>query len=193
MNRMKRRISQSMTEAAIIFAAVVIGMIAMRVYIKRGFSGYYKRNSEMLGADVFSPRKSHYNKITYSPDFNISTATLPHNIRIDGENRTVYTQTTFNDAVISSVYDGQVQRTGTLHGQDIVAELSSVSSGAGITELAEQMNEVLDGGVAENFDSTAEGSVMDDFSGDTLNSDTAEYYRYYFDEHPGGGRTDTGG
>src|SRR3989338_7669597 len=71
--RLSTKRAQSTLEYAILIGVIVAGLIAMQVYLKRGFQGKLRESADSMG-EQFSPGQTTYNYTTNS--FTNSTETL---------------------------------------------------------------------------------------------------------------------
>jgi len=75
--RLSRKRAQTTLEYAILIGVIVAGLIAMQVYLKRGFQGKIKEGADTMGQQ-FSPGHTTSNYTTNS--FTNSTETLSNQI-----------------------------------------------------------------------------------------------------------------
>ena len=75
--RLSQKRAQSTLEYAILIGVIVAGLIAMQVYLKRGFQGKLKEGADSMG-EQFSPGQTTTNYTTNS--FTNSTETLSNEV-----------------------------------------------------------------------------------------------------------------
>lgn len=63
--RLRKRSAQSTLEYAILIGVIVAGLVAMQVYLKRGYQGKLRESADSMG-DQFSPGQTTYKTSTSS-------------------------------------------------------------------------------------------------------------------------------
>lgn len=153
--RFKQKKAQSITEYAVIVAAVVAALMFMSVYVSRSKKGHLKKYADSIGTQ-YSLKKSNYNKVTHMTMVGGEADTRGMNVTT-GREADYYTKTVKNKDMVNYVKSGKVVQTEVF---DTAGSFSAVGGDADAISMI--------GNIGSKFQVSAQGNSVHSFDGDSV-------------------------